>query len=257
MAEFDNEKVTTQEETKLEIQTNETRDTSPVERGETVMNWIDKFLKMIKKYSAKKILEAMLFIVLTVLLGLFVFKPETILEAYDEYRQKEHSERMEERTNNTPIIQAELDKLRQQYNISWAAVWELHNSTNNLDGMPFLFASLTYESVNPGLIPIAEQFDNVRLSLYPLSTYLRKNEMWCGSVEDLKEIDNAAYHRAKALGISYLGFKMMVANGTPNALISIAFVDGCEVPDFNTISQSCVYTSYKINSLLTISKEKN
>ena len=160
---------------------------------------------------------------------------------------------MEERMNNTPYIQAELDKFRLQYNASWVSVWEMHNSTNNLDGLPFLFASLTYESMNPALTPIADQFDNVRLSLYPLTSYLRSNEMWYGNVEELQEIDNSAYYRAKALGISFLGFKMMETENTPNAVMSFAFV-GTETPPTNDFVQSWILASYKINSLLTLSK---
>jgi hypothetical protein len=174
----------------------------------------------------------------------------------DQYREQKHNERMVERMNNTPLIQAELDKFRLRYNASWVSIWELHNSTNNLDGMPFLFASLTYESMNPVLTPIAEQFDNVRLSLYPLATYLRENEMWCGDVEELKDIDNSAYYRAKALGIKFLGFKLMDVDGAPNAILSCAFVEGTDIPDLNNIKENCVYTSYKVNSLLMVSGGK-
>ena len=245
------------EETTLEPQEEqkqEVKETSPVERADTVMSWIDKFLKMIKKYSAKKILEAMLFIVLMVLLGLFAFKPEAVFKAYDDYREKTHVERMDKRTNNTPLIQKELDRLRVDYNASWVSVWELHNNTNNLDGLPFIFASLNYESMNPGLIPIAEQFDNVRLSLYPLSSYLRKNEMWYGDVEELRDIDYSAYYRAKALNIKYVGFKIMEAEHAPNAILSFAFVEGCELPNMDNFIESWIRTSYKINGLLTVDR---
>jgi hypothetical protein len=119
--------------------------------------------------------------------------------------------------------------------------------------MPFLFASLTYESMNPVLTPIAEQFDNVRLSLYPLGSYLREKEMWFGSVEDLKEVDNSAYYRAKALGIKYLGFRLMEIEGSPNAMMSFAYVEGAEVPDENELVQNWIMSSYKVNSLLSVS----
>ena len=253
MAEFEKERI---EETTLEQahEVENKEEVSTSEKGNTVMGWIDRFLKMIKKYSAKKVLEAMLFVVLLVFLGMFAFNPESIFKSYDNYKERTHIERMDKRNNNTPLIQNELDKLRIQYNASWVSVWELHNSTNNLDGMPFIFASLTYESMNPGLIPIAEQFDNVRLSLYPIATYLRGHEMWYGDVEEMKEIDNSAYYRAKALGIKYIGFRLMEVEHSPNAVLSFAFVEGSEMPNMNDFIQSWVITSYKINSLLTVDK---
>lgn len=267
MAEFiknpETEQTQEVEETRLEQQAEtgggntgaQEKDASPVHKANTVMSWLDKFLLMLNKYSAKKILEAMLFIVLMVLLGIFAFKPEVAFKSYDDYREKSHNERMEKRNNNTPLVQEELDRLRVRYDASWVSVWELHNNTNNLDGLPFIFASLNYESMYPGLTPIAEQFDNVRLSLYPLSTFLRKNEMWYGDVEDLKDIDYTAYYRAKALNIKYLGFTLMEVEHAPNAVLSFAFVEGMEPDDLEDFVQAWVRASYKINGLLTVDRK--
>lgn len=216
------------------------------------IGWMDTIHKFIKKNGFKKLVVDIVAVCIVVFIGLWIFQPGVFSERLDQYREKQHAEKMVERMNNTPLIQEELDKFRLKFNASWVSVWELHNSTNNLDGMPFLFASLTYESMNPLLTPIGDQFDNVRLSLYPLASYLRENEMWCGDVEELKEIDNTAYYRAKALGIKFLGFKMMEIDGAPNAVLSCAFVEGVDVPSYAEISQTCLYTSYKVNSLLMV-----
>ena len=219
------------------------------------IKWIDYINKFLTKYGVKKIFTSLFVVFAVVIGGIWLFEPGIFVDRIEKYKEEKHEERAEIRTTNTPLVQEELDKFRKQYNVSWAAVWELHNSTNNLDGLPFLFASLTYESMHPGLVPIASQFDEVRLSLHPLSTYLEKNEIWCGSVDELREIDAAAYYRAKALDIEYLGFKVISINGAPKLLLSVAFVEGCDVPNFEKLRESCVYTSYKIGGLLTVSKE--
>ena len=166
------------------------------------IGWIGMIHKFITDYGLKKLVMDLLGVCVVVFVALWIFQPGIFSNRLDKYREARHAEKMVERMNNTPLIQAELDKFRLRTDASWVSIWELHNSTNNLDGMPFLFASLTYESMNPALTPIAEQFDNVRLSLYPLASYLREREMWYGDVEALKEVDNTAYYRAKALGIN-------------------------------------------------------
>lgn len=255
MAEFDKEQEVQEQETQLEPQVEqEVNSGNAKERVETTMSWIDKVLGMLNKYSAKKMLQAILVVFIVIFLGLFAFKPESIFKSYDEYRAKAHSERMDTRNKNTPIIQNELDNLRVRYGATWVSVWELHNNTNNLEGLPFIFASLNYESIKPGAIPISGEFDELRLSLYPLSTYLRKHDMWYGTVEELKEIDYPGYYRAKALGIEYLGFKLMEVEGAPNAVLSFAFVEGSEMPNTEEFIASWIRTSYKINGLLTIEK---
>ena len=217
------------------------------------IGWVEVVHKFIKKNGFKKLVMDIIAVCVVVFIGLWIFQPGIFSNRLDQYREQKHAEKMVERMNNTPLIQAELDKFRIMTDASWVSIWELHNSTNNLDGMPFLFASLTYESMNPAMTPIAEQFDNVRLSLYPLATYLRENEMWYGSVEDLKEIDNTAYYRAKALGIKYLGFRLMDIENTPNAVMSFAYVEGADIINEKYLVQDWVMASYKVNSLLTVS----
>lgn len=217
------------------------------------IGWVETIHRFISKNGFKKLVMDLIAVAIVVFIGLWIFQPGIFSNRMDQYREAKHAEKMTERMNNTPLIQAELDKFRLTTNASWVSIWELHNSTNNLDGMPFLFASLTYESMNPALTPIAEQFDNVRLSLYPLASYLRENEMWYGDVESLQEVDNTAYYRAKALGIKYLGFRLMDIEGSPNAVMSFAFVEGSEVANEKSMVQSWIMSSYKINSLLSVS----
>ena len=221
------------------------------------IGWIDTIHKFLAKNGFKKLVMDLIGVAMAVIIGLWLFQPGIFVERFKKYEDEQHEYRKELRSNNTPLVQEELNKLREQYNVSWAAVWELHNSTNNLDGLPFLFASLTYESLNPALTPIAQQFDEVRLSLHPLSTYLEKNEIWCGYVDELLDIDVAAYHRAKALNIEYLGFKLLSVDGEPKAVLSVAFVEDCPAPDFNKLKESCYVTSYKISSLLTMTQEQS
>ena len=219
------------------------------------LGWMEVIHKFIKKNGLKKIVMDIIAVCVVVFIGLWIFQPGIFSNRLDQYREARHAEKMTERLNNTPLIQSELDKFKIQTNASWVSVWELHNSTNNLDGMPFLFASLTYESMNPALTPIAEQFDNVRLSLYPLASYLREHEMWYGDVEAIKEVDNTAYYRAKALGIKYLGFRLMEIEGSPNAVMSFAYVEGAELPNEKNLLQTWVMASYKVNTLLSVKGE--
>ena len=220
------------------------------------IGWIGMIHKFITDYGLKKLVMDLLGVCVVVFIALWIFQPGIFSNRLDKYREARHAEKMVERMNNTPLIQAELDKFRLRTDASWVSIWELHNSTNNLDGMPFLFASLTYESMNPALTPIAEQFDNVRLSLYPLASYIREREMWYGDVEALKEVDNTAYYRAKALGIKYLGFRLMEIEDSPNAVMSFAFVEGARLPDENAMVQDWVMASYKVNSLLSVGGKK-
>lgn len=246
----------TEEKTLLEsMESGHEKIDAVIKTTSATFGWVEMINRFLKKNGFKKLVMDLLAVAVVVFFALWLFQPGIFSNRLDRYREERHNEKMVERMNNTPLIQAELDKFKIKTDASWVSIWELHNSTNNLDGMPFLFASLTYESMNPALTPIAEQFDNVRLSLYPLASFLRENEMWYGEVEALKEVDNTAYYRAKALGIKYLGFRLMQIEGSPNAVMSFAYVEGADLPSESLLVQDWIMTSYKVNTLLTVSGE--
>ena len=249
MAKFDNN---TEKETKLEVVPDKETVEVGKETSQGTLNIIEKFLNMIDKYGIKKIFEAMLLVVLLVFLMIFAFNPDVVFQSYDKYKAKEHAEAMTERFENTPLIQEALDEYRKDVNASRVAIFELHNSTNSLDGMPFLFASLTYESLNPVLMSAANEFDNVRLSLYPIATYLRQHEVWYGKVEDLKDIDAIAYQRLRLLNARVVAFRMIKVDETPNAVVLCIFNDGVEVEDKEEAIQKGYELSYEVAGLLSL-----
>ncbi len=44
----------------------------------------------------------------------------------------------------------------------------------------------------------------------------------------------------------------MEIEGSPNAVMSFAYVEGADIPNESTLVQDWVMTSYKVNSLLTV-----
>lgn len=252
MAKFDEPKETkldTIEESMDQIEVVEKKNT-------TTMNFIERFLDMISKHGIKRIFEAMLLVVLVVFLSIFTFNPDVVFKAYDDYKSKEHAVAMQERIDNTPLIQKELEEFRVAIGASRAWIFELHNSTNSLDGMPFLFASMTYETVAPALNTAAFEFDNIRLSLYKIVTYLRQNEFWCGEVSELEDIDRIAYQQFRIFNLGYGGMMLLNVEGAPNAVLCFAYNDGCQEIEHNHLMGEWTRASYKINGLLTLSDKK-
>lgn len=241
------------QETRLEFDKEQVEAMGEAHNG--TANIVEKFLGMIDKFGIRKILEAMLLVVLFVFLTIFAFKPETVFGAYDKYRENQHTERMAERLDNTPLIQKALDDYRHDVDASRVAIFELHNSTNSLDGMPFLFASMTYESINPGLMSAAMEFDNVRLSLYPIATYLREHEVWYGKVDDLDQIDHIAWQRLKILNAKYVAFRLLENERVPNAVVVSIFNEGTEVVNVDYVKEKSYMMTYRVNELLSVKKK--
>lgn len=242
------------QETRLEMDKEQVETMTQAHDG--TANLVERLLGMIDKFGIRKIFEAMLLVVLFVFLTMFAFNPEKVFTAYDNYKEEQHTERMAERLDNTPLVQAAIDEYRHKVNASRVAVFELHNSTNSLEGMPFLFASMTYESINPGLMSAAMEFDNIRLSLYPICTYLRNKEVWYGKVDDLEPIDHIAWQRLKILNAKYVAFRMLENEKVPNAVVVSIFNDGVDIEDVEFVKEESYKMTYKVNNLLSVKSKK-
>lgn len=242
------------DETRLEFENEKVEATTGAHNG--TMNIMEKFLSLIDRFGIRKIFEAMLLVVLFVFLTIFAFKPESVFNAYDKYKETQHNERMVERLDNTPLIQETIDEYRNKVGASRVAVFELHNSTNSLEGMPFLFASMTYESINPALESAAKEYDNVRLSLHPIISYLRDNEVWYGKIEDLVELDHIAYQRLRVIEAKYVGFKLLETDRVPTALVVTIFNEGSNIQNLKYVKEESFMMTYKVNALLSVKKKK-
>lgn len=242
------------QETRLEMDKEQVETMTEAHNG--AANLVERFLGMIEKFGIRKIFEAMLLVVLFVFLTMFAFNPDKVFSAYDNYKEAQHTERMTERLDNTPLVQAALDEYRHKVDASRVAVFELHNSTNSLEGMPFLFASMTYESINQGLMSAAMEFDNVRLSLYPICTYLRKHNVWYGKVDDLESVDYIAWQRLKILNAKYVAFRMLENDKVPYAVVVSVFNEGMEIGDVEYVKEESYKMTYKINGLLSVKSKK-
>ena len=88
-------------------------------------------------------------------------------------REKEiqrHKYLVEKRIENSTKIRFELKDLLIRLGATRAAVCEMHNGTNNLAGIPFLYLDMTYEEISPKVDYVIDNFKNFNLAKYPFIT---------------------------------------------------------------------------------------
>ena len=187
-----------------------------VEKG---LSWLDKALNIVDKYKFKTIFKAIAIILIVAATVGFISNPTFIFEQYKEWSDKQHRELLEKRMKNNEKLHLKAEQLLYRINGDRVMVLELHNGLENNAGLPFSKCSATYEALNVGVKPIAEQYQNVNLSLMPFATHLFENGYWCGNVEDLAKIDSGVYY--KMLSNETTHFAACVVEGVDNALAFI------------------------------------
>ena len=199
-----------------------------IDNTNNVLGFLEKGLKLFKEYGITRVLSGAILIAIISAFFYFVFNPEKGFELYDAWRARRHDYLMELRMDNAPKIQSLVDKLTYKVNASRVIVLELHNGNTGNGGLPFTKCSATFEGLNIGVHPVADQYQDTNLSLMPFSTHLFDCGYWCGNTDELLSIDRGLYYKMKSNKTEH--FSACVIEGIDKP-IAIMFVSFDKIPD--------------------------
>lgn len=208
-----------------EEQTTQTPKKEPIiiNNANSVIGWLDSFLKLLKQYGVSKIIIGTLLLSVICIFFYFIFNPTRAFEFYDDWRETQHSELIEQRIETAPKMQSVIDKLTMKVGAARTLIIELHNGNTGNSGLPFFRGTATYEGLNIGVMPIASQYEEQSLSLTPFATYLFQNGFWQGNTDDMKEIDRGLYYKMKSNGTEHFAAGLIMGIDKPLAFMFVSF----------------------------------
>lgn len=194
-----------------------------ITQTEKGLSFIEKALGIVEKYRIKTILKAVLVVLIAAATIGFIKNPYAPFEWYDAWKEKQHQEQMDLRNANNQKIQHLLDKSLYKIGADRITVLELHNGQTGIGGLPFTKCSATFEVMDDGIIPIAQQYQDQQLSLIPFSHYLAENGYFCGDLETLETIDRGLYHRMASNGTIHFAACLIEGVEKPLAFLFVSF----------------------------------
>lgn len=202
---------------------NEKKEPIVIDNTSNVISWLERGLKLIKDYGIGRIITGALLIAFLSVVFWFIFNPTRAFEVYDDWKDRQHSTLMDIRMENAPKIQSLIDKLTYKVDASRTIILELHNGSESVGGIPFTKCSATYESLNIGVSPVANYYQNQNLSLIPFTTYLFNKGYWCGDIDELTEIDKALCFKMKSNGVEHFSACVIEGIDKPLAILIVSF----------------------------------
>ena len=170
-------------------------------------------------------------------------------------REKEiqqHKYLVEKRIENSTKIRFELKDLLIRLGATRAAVCEMHNGTNNLAGIPFLYLDMTYEEISPKVDYVIDNFKNFNLAKYPFITSRIKDMYWSGSIDELKKEDPYLASRIKLNDTEYGA--CIILRGSDTAIIGLLVVtfnyNNSDLPDDETLLNAMMSSGQILATLL-------
>lgn len=195
------------------------------------------FTSTIVKTSWKNIFK--IFIVVFLFLNLTVFglffirlsKNDAVISALSEKVIGKTDETIRD-LSVSPKIHHDLGVLTYTTNASRTFIFELHNGKENISGLPFHYADMTYEEVNENkaVDKSALKFQNMPLTLYKFFTYMQINKVFIGGIDELKNIDSEFAKHVAECGGKYLGFAYITNRGIPLGFFGISYHNMEDVP---------------------------
>lgn len=211
---------------------------------DTALGWLDRGLAIVERYRLKTIFKALFILALIAGFIAFLKNPTWIFEKYDEWKREEHTVALEQRMANSEKLHVSSEKLLYKVGADRVMVLELHNGLENANGLPFSKCSATYEALEMNVSPIANQYQNVNLSLMPFVNEVFRKGYWCGDVDEIATIDKGLYYKIKSNGTEHFACCLIEGVDKPLALLFVSFKN-----PIDTTTHDCAYVRENIRHI--------
>lgn len=165
-----------------------------------------------------------------------------------------HANSVKHRREISPQINLLLNNLLDKYNADRAAVVEMHNGTNNVAGLPFIYGAMTYEQVRSGVDHVDEDYVKINLTRFSIPIYMEKYHFFCGSVEELASIDERFASRVVGDGVTYIAGFVLYGLETEIGYLIVTWTGEPPVRTEGMLSELSA-TSQRISNLLNTVKK--
>lgn len=193
------------------------------------LGWVEKVLALIKQYKLIDFIKAFAVIMIAFCMVSFILAPEKVFERFEEWRKKEHTERVEIAMRNSQLIQYELETVRERTGADRAILLTFHNQKQSLNGVPYIYLTAQNESLAYGIVPVAEKYEVLKCSLYPFVNYIIKNNYFSGDIEELATIDKSLAYRMMGNDVKHTAF----VNIEGDTLLGVLVLTYTEKPNHN------------------------
>ena len=218
------------------------------------IGFLERMIKLMDKYGLWKIIQA------TLVLSGFLYimynvqnLPEIVSSAFNrqtEMTQEEHDAAVEVRRSIKPDIDMLLKDALSTMNADRAFIIEMHNGTNNVAGLPFIYGEMTYEEVRSNISHVDEDYTSINLSRFSFPMFIEKNHIWHGTVDELKRIDPKISGRLASNDVTYLAIINLYGVANSLGYFGFTYCNGKVVPNSKEIESNLMLTAQKLSILL-------
>jgi hypothetical protein len=226
-----------------------------ITKTEKGIGFLERILELTTKYPFINFIKSLAIIFLTAVVIGFISNPEWIFEKFREWDDQQHQIKIEMRMKNNEKLHILSEKLLYKVNAQRVLILELHNGNANNAGIPFSKCSATYEALNTNVLPVADQYQEVNLSLIPFAYTLIKEGYWFGDVDTLESIDKSLYYKMKSNGTEHFAAYVIKGVDKPLAFVFVSFTSLNDNHNCLEVKENIYNMGLNIALLLELNKQ--
>lgn len=174
-----------------------------------------------------------------------------VIEDERKAKEKNHDFLVNRRFEATSLISKELKDMIITLGADRVTICEMHNGTNSLVGLPFVFLSMSAEEVSPGFDYVSDEFRDFNLSKFPFIANHFKEGSWIGTVKEIEKEDAYFAAKLKLTEASTIAMMMLRGKNAPIGFLTVAFNEGNkEIPSKGKIIAEMAQKSQVISTIL-------
>lgn len=174
-----------------------------------------------------------------------------MMEFEKKQNNKEHNFLVQKRFDATSAISNKLKEIIIDLGADRVTLCEMHNGTNNLSGLPFVFLSMTSEEISPGQDYVSDEFRDFNLAKFPFIANHFKEGSWIGTLEKIEKEDPYFAAKLKLTKASTIALMILRGKTSPIGVLTVAFNEGNEdIPPKAKIIAEMAQQSQVITAIL-------
>lgn len=163
------------------------------------LTWLEKIMKLYKKYGMMSILKGLIILVLLSITLRICYNPTFIFDKYTEYMTQKHNKELYERSEYDQRVKNLLPIYLYKYHADRVWIVQYHNGIMN-----WQHGTMRFELCDHGIESIKSQYNNFNLSWINLPYYLKEHEVFIGDLSKLGSIDPTLVTQFEKNKIKYI-----------------------------------------------------
>lgn len=197
---------------------------------------LERLVGLLDKFGVIKVLAGMALIIILSYTVFVALNPGYFLELYDKKQNEEHNTQLAKRMEMVELTNNEIEQLKHKTGADRVFIIEFHNSVKSIEGFPFAFGSMNFESCQDSIMYVSDEYTSFNLSKYKLISYIYKNNIYMGDVEGIKEIDNRLYYKFLSNDVNKMYLIKIEGLNMPVGILGLSYCSDVEVDEQRIMS---------------------